>query len=157
MPGRAVPRSPTRACDALVLAGVAFLVAFAPLAFGSVHPPAYRTLQAIALLLVCSWCARTLGGRPHPDGEPVLPRSLLMWIAAALGFVAVQLVPLPPALLHAISPSTHDFYATALPGWPERAPYADAVERRSMAQHLSRLMKEGRIEEAEQRRYRARG
>jgi glyoxylase-like metal-dependent hydrolase (beta-lactamase superfamily II) len=38
----------------------------------------------------------------------------------------------------------------------DQVSYADAVERRSMAQHLSRLLEQGRIEEAEQGRYRAR-
>jgi glyoxylase-like metal-dependent hydrolase (beta-lactamase superfamily II) len=39
----------------------------------------------------------------------------------------------------------------------DQVSYADAVERRSMAQHVRRLLIKGRIEEAERRRYRARG
>ena len=38
----------------------------------------------------------------------------------------------------------------------DRAPFVEAVERRSMAQHVTRLLSQGRIEEVEDRRYRTR-
>jgi hydroxyacylglutathione hydrolase len=38
----------------------------------------------------------------------------------------------------------------------DRVPFIDAVEQRSMAQHVRRLLKRGRIAETEQGRYRAR-
>jgi O-antigen ligase/tetratricopeptide (TPR) repeat protein len=118
----------SRTCDAVVLCGVAFLVAFAPFAFGGVHPPAYRTIEITALLLLGAWAVRAFTAAPDPQGEPALPGSLLAWLGGFVSLIALQLIPLPPALLYAVSPATHAFYERALPGWPERAPYAEAVE-----------------------------
>jgi O-antigen ligase len=83
-------------------------LALAPLAFGSVHEPAF-----VPLLLVCggaglaSW-ARGHWKRAQGAGVPKLPGRRLL--AALHGLVLFQLVPLPPFLLRALSPGSHAFW-----------------------------------------------
>src|SRR5581483_760581 len=56
-------------------------------------------------------------------------------VALALVFVAlvaIQLVPLPPALLKVVSPNTYRLYALSMPGWPHaRAGELPAASRPS--------------------------
>jgi len=120
-------------CDRLVTAGLIFVIVFAPFAFGSVHPQAYGLLEIAACGLVLVWLVKLrfgvgaggLGSRAA--GLPVVPRMLWAPLAGFLGIVLLQIVPLPPALLGAISPSTYATYELSLPGWPEKAPYEDTV------------------------------
>lgn len=98
---------PDRAAPVLRIVLLALLVA-APLAFGSVHEPAFIPLLALSSLAgLVSWAkghwARALGA-----AVPKLPgrRALL----ALHILVLVQLVPLPPWLLRLVSPGSFSFY-----------------------------------------------
>lgn len=115
------------ACDRAVAGGLFFLVVFAPLAFGAVHPASIATVEWVAFVCLAAWGVRGLAGGPHAWRLPAPAARLWAPLAGLVGLVAFELVPLPPPVLRAISPATYAFYQTALPGWPERAPYAEAV------------------------------
>ena len=111
-----------RLCDRLVLGGLLFLILFTPLAFGSVHPWATMTMEATIFLLVIVWMAKLLlapSNAPHSKNAPHFFLPLLLFGSSVL----FQLLPLPPSLLHMISPSTYEVYTKTLPGWPEKIPY----------------------------------
>lgn len=80
------------------------LLAAAPLALGSVHPPAYVPLIALSLALgVLSLRRARLG----PAGAASVPGTRLILAFHAL--VLLQLVPLPPQLLGILSPGSLRF------------------------------------------------
>ena len=114
-------------CDFLITTGLVLGIAFAPFAFGAVHPQAYGLLETIAgFLFLVAVLRFGVGARPR-GGWSVPSRSLCLAMAGFLGLVALQLVPLPPSTLRVVSPSTYDLYVQALPGWPEKAPYEGCV------------------------------
>src|SRR5579863_4633299 len=96
--------------DDAVIAGLVGLLAFAPLAFGAVHQWAYTLVETGAFALLILWMARVWleGARP---ARTAIARTDLKRIArpAALFalLLALQVVPLPPALLRTISPGTY--------------------------------------------------
>jgi len=105
--------------DAAVRWTLLLLLAAAPLALGSVHPPAYVPLLAASFCLgAVSWARGALrraeGARP-----PRVPGTRLVLAFHAL--VILQLVPLPPFLLGVLSPGTRRFHAELAlvpdPGW----------------------------------------
>ena len=124
-------------CDRIFTAGILFLIVATPFAFGTVHPWAYTTMEAIIFSLVIVWMAkRAILAREHgawstQQGTEKVRNSkseirncaipLALFIALAL----FQLVPLPPEWLRAISPNTYEAYTQILPGWPLRVPYSD--------------------------------
>src|SRR5258708_14210935 len=84
----------------------------APLAFGSVHEPAFIPLLGLAGAGgLFSWArghwARSLGA----DVPPVPARRLLLALHL---LVLIQLVPLPPFLLRLVSPGSFSFYNDTL-------------------------------------------
>ena len=82
---------------------VLFLLFAAPLAFGSVHRPAYTVLLVlIAFIAVLSLrLARQEAAPPLPGRNPILLLHVL---------VLAQLIPLPPFLLDLVSPGSLIFY-----------------------------------------------
>jgi hypothetical protein len=113
-----------RRCDALVFGGIALLLVFSPLAFGSVHPWARAVLQLIVASLVAVWACKVLAFGSTPGAAARLRR----WVPGLLVFTAagfVQVLPLPPQLLRALSPHTHELYHGALYGWPSPAGIAE--------------------------------
>jgi len=109
------------ACDRLVTGGVLFLILFTPLAFGAVHPWAFALMEAVLFFLVMVWAGKLLAA-PAPIVAVVRGgRFLATPLALLIGFVLVQLTPLPPTLLAVLSPATYEVYSRALPGWPEQA------------------------------------
>ncbi len=117
-------------CDRIVTGGILFLIFFTPLAFGSVHPWAFSLMEGTVFLLVMVWMGRLVfvdNGREARDKslELVSRRSLFLPLALFISLVLFQLFPLPPYLLHLLSPSTYELYSRSLPGWPEKVPYQD--------------------------------
>ncbi len=108
----------------ILIGGIVFLALFMPLAFGAVHPWAYKIGEATAFALLMLWPF----GRAARDGQPAeLGPQILTFtipIAGFLGFALLQLLPIPPAATRIISPSTYRLYQQVFPGWPARAPYA---------------------------------
>ena len=98
--------------------GLLSLVIGAPLAFGAVYPWGIASLDLVVLLLALAWGAIQLHeGRLQWVSTPLNGPLLLF-----LGVIALQLLPLPPALLRVISPHTYDLYQRTLSPWPERDP-----------------------------------
>lgn len=108
----------------LLMAGIIFLAVFTPLAFGAVHPWAYKIgeMAAFALLLLWPFGRAADDGQPAELRQPI--RTFAIPIVAFLSFALLQVTPLPPAAVHFFSPSTYRLYQQVFPGWPAQAPYA---------------------------------
>jgi O-antigen ligase/tetratricopeptide (TPR) repeat protein len=109
---------------ALLMGGIVFIVVFMPLAFGAVHPWAYKIGEASAFALLMLWPFGRASRDGHPAELALQIRTFAIPIVAFLGFALLQLLPLPPAAIHVLSPSTYRLYAQVFPGWPEQAPYS---------------------------------
>lgn len=118
----------SRACDLIVSGGLLVLLLWAPFAFGSVHPWAYMALESAIYLLVAVALAKIIYQRRWPASATGAVRRLALPLGSFLGLVAIQLLPLPPALLDFLSPATYQLYRTSLPGWPDRPAYADLLK-----------------------------
>src|SRR5712691_4923235 len=101
-----------RACDRAVTGGILFLILFTPLAFGAVHPWAFSLMEVVVFLLVILWMGKLLFS---PDPYTLLPpRFLALPLMLFISFVFFQLLPLPPSLLHFVSPTTYELYSRSL-------------------------------------------
>ncbi len=113
------------------------LLVFTPLAFGTVHTWAISLTQAGVLVLFSLWLIRLIWARPESrptrsapvDGAAVkifgyrLVRTRLAApVALFLVLVALQLVPLPPAIVRAISPASASTFDRSLPGYASGGP-----------------------------------
>ncbi|MFN7131667.1 MAG: polymerase, partial [Myxococcales bacterium] len=99
---------------------LALLVAFCPLALGTVH--VWSTAVAAGLAVLAFGLAALACYRSGEPFELPFPTPLL---AAAAVVTALQLVPLPPALLGVIAPETRDvlaFVLAPLGAWPSWRP-----------------------------------
>lgn len=97
--------------DRNVLRAIQALVLGLPLFLGGRQPIAAGVASCTVLALL----ALTLRERSRRSA-PQVPG-----VGALIAFVALALVttlPLPPALLRVLSPSTAELYGTVLPGWP---------------------------------------
>jgi Flp pilus assembly protein TadD len=118
-----------------VRAGLGVLLLCTPLAFGTVHLWAFSLMEAAMFFLALVWMTKLLilAWQKPRSGQCVsvfMARGMdsVMWpLWLFVGFGALQLVPLPPALLSQLSPATYTLYAQSLPGWPQQMPYADRV------------------------------
>jgi len=88
---------------------VLILLAAAPLALGSVHPPAYVPLIATSLVLGALSFGRARSLRARGEVVPRVRGARLILAFHAL--VILQLVPLPPFLLGILSPGTLRFHS----------------------------------------------
>ncbi len=119
--------------DRVITAGISFLVVFTPLAFGSVHPWAFSSLEVLVFLFFIIWMIKLtfLSGWENRGTDSLKSllnlSSRLLPIAFFITLVTFQLLPLPPPFLRILSPSTYEIYQKSLPGWPEKPPYADLV------------------------------
>jgi len=120
------------------------LIFLAPLAFGSVYPWAYRAVEAACFSLFALWMLklRTLAsvGVLPARQDARLVRSLGVPLELLLLLIAFQSLPLPPAALRVISPSTYSQYGRIFSDWPDRAPGADLA---SMGDHKKAPLLEG--------------
>jgi O-antigen ligase/tetratricopeptide (TPR) repeat protein len=108
--------------DGIVTAGIAGLLVLTPLSFGSVYPWAFGPMEAVIFLLgvvwmIKLWSVEAAGRRIYHH------RWIIVTGGAFLVLALLQIVPLPPALMRIISPSTYLLYHRTLPGWPETDPY----------------------------------
>ena len=75
------------------------------------------TASFLAAVVVLGLLALTLRERRRRGGGPHAPG-----VGALVAFVALALattLPLPPALIQAVSPSAARLYGDMLPGWPD--------------------------------------
>ncbi len=96
----------------IVAVGIAALVLFAPLAFGSVETWAILVLETAIFALGALWLAgRAVVGRGRASTRLELP------ILAFTCLVLVQLAPMPRGLLSVLSPRPAALYARTVPGY----------------------------------------
>jgi O-antigen ligase len=116
-----------RRLDQIIVGGIGLLVVLTPLCFGSVHPWAYTLMEWIVFTMVAVWMVRAWlgGGRLIRTGGRRAARVVALPIVLVLALIGLELVPMPPAMLAAVSPTAYEIYARALPGWPAQASYRD--------------------------------
>jgi O-antigen ligase len=90
----------------------------APFAFGAVYPWGRAGIELVTLVLALAWVLQQLHRRRLQWVRTPLNLPLLLFV----GLVGLQLLPVPPALLHLVSPHTYDLYQRTLSGWPARDP-----------------------------------
>ena len=114
-----------RFLDSVVSGALLLLVCFTALAFGSVYPWAFKTMEVTAFVLMALWLA-LMPLRSGDDGRPLrTAAAYAIPIFLFLGFCAAQLIQISPSLLSSGSRGAYSLYERVLPGWPGRAPYAD--------------------------------
>jgi O-antigen ligase/tetratricopeptide (TPR) repeat protein len=113
----------------LALSALALLILLAPLPEGSAYPWALAIVEA-SIFVTAALCGAALAlgkGRAVPPSHSGVALALVF-----VALVAIQLVPLPPALLKVVSPNTYRLYALSMPGWPHaRAGELPAASRPS--------------------------
>ncbi len=101
-------------------ASLAALIAFCPLALGTVH---FWSIAVAAALATFAFGAAALACLR--SGEPFEVPFPAPLFATAIGVIALQLVPLPPSLLGTLAPSNRElfeFVLTPLGAWPAWRP-----------------------------------
>src|SRR5580698_329867 len=117
--------------DRLVMAGIGLVIVATPVAIGAVHWWAYATAEAIIFALAAVWMSRVWVEDATPARMSIAPkalRRLLLPIALIIGWVAFQLIPLPPRVIGLISPATYRVYTVGMAGWPVESPYRALIE-----------------------------
>jgi O-antigen ligase/tetratricopeptide (TPR) repeat protein len=135
--------------DYAVQAVMVLLVVASPFALGSVHPLAYRPLEAVLFGLAILWCLKSARffriGVTASGAELPGPVYLALPVLAFAGWTFLQIVPLPPSVIGALSPHTYQIYAHALDGWPQAAPYHDLTSTAPVAIPVSNTKPAGPI------------
>jgi hypothetical protein len=93
---------------------------------GAVHPWPTAIMEVGSFLLVIVWMGKiffygmdSIASRFDSTAGIWLPLTLF------LSWTTLALLPLPPRMEKEIAPATYELYIRTLPGWPEKAPYAD--------------------------------
>ena len=106
-------------CNYFIEGGIIFLILFSPLAFGSVEPWAYSIIEITVISLALTWLIkiwmkRSVKNRhannPSAFSLDYLKTPLNLPILIFIGFILLQLIPLPESVLKAVSPDTHEIY-----------------------------------------------
>src|SRR5579859_5933926 len=112
--------------DRLVSGGLILILGGTPLAFGAVHRVAFAIVEGVSFTLLAVWMLKIWQEAPASP-RLAIDRGELgrlgMPAAALTALLAVQIVPLPPRVLHMIAPSNYQLYRISFPGWPWFAPY----------------------------------
>ncbi len=108
------------------------LLVFTPFAFGTVHTWAISLMEAGLTVAFGAWLCRLIWARPRTRparsagaghaaievlGYSVARSGVGLPVALFLSLVLVQLVPLPPAAIRALSPAAAASFERSLPGW----------------------------------------
>jgi putative inorganic carbon (HCO3(-)) transporter len=107
------PDSRDSASASALFFGLLLLIAWLPIPLGSNRAWSAGLMHAAAMVLVGTWCLRFAA-----YGTGVTPalrkgKSALALLALWLAYIAFQAVPLPPALLAALSPRAFEHYSFA--------------------------------------------
>jgi O-antigen ligase/tetratricopeptide (TPR) repeat protein len=129
--------------DLAIFTGALALVILSPFAMGAVHPWAFITAEVVILAMVAVWMVKLALEPPilfQPAFANLFGIALPLILFLALG--AFQLLPLPPAVLRAISPATYNLYVRTLDGWPAQPAYHDVLSLagKDAPQHLQALL-----------------
>jgi O-antigen ligase/Tfp pilus assembly protein PilF len=111
--------------DRIVTGGVVLLIVFTPLAIGSAPPWAYGVAEAVIFVMVAAWMAKLaiFSAPQFLAGQ----RGLVLPLALFFFLGLFQVLPMPPALIRVLSPSTYALYVRTLSGWPAKEPYRDLL------------------------------
>lgn len=114
-----------RLVDSVVSGALFLLVCFTALAFGSVYPWAFKTMDVAIFALMVLWLA-SLPWRGEEDVRELrAASSFYLPILLFVTFCAAQLPGLPPHVLAIGSSAAVSLYEKVLPQWPRQAPYAN--------------------------------
>ncbi len=86
-----------------------FTLIFAPLAFGTVEYWSIGLIEAVAPTALLVLCANRFKSKKHSVQIPGLLPLLLL-----ICWMAIQLIPLPPGLVHILAPKIYDSYQPLL-------------------------------------------
>jgi O-antigen ligase len=89
-------------------AGILFLLAFTPLAFGTVEPWSIAVFEAVAFTLIC--IAVGAGRVAIPQRRSA--RAVAVFFALFIALALLQMLPLPPGLLAVVSPAALAIHRT---------------------------------------------
>lgn len=122
------PNERLSSLDRVVTALVMALIVFTPFALGSVYPWPAALIQIGVGVLAILWAVKVAAGAGSESGVTFCRFLRFVPPAALLAVLfTLQLIPLPPAALRAVSPNTYQIYARSLPGWPRTTPYGDSA------------------------------
>ncbi|MGH7887980.1 MAG: hypothetical protein ACREPG_08955, partial [Candidatus Binatia bacterium] len=122
----------SRFCDLVVSGGIFFLLLFTPFAFGAVHPWAYIVMESAIFSLVAAAMTKLIYLRRWPGLLGSYGLRLAAPLLLFIALISFQLLPIPAALLAILSPNGYALYQASLAGWPEKPPFADLLEGRSV-------------------------
>ncbi|MBN2489831.1 MAG: O-antigen ligase family protein [Planctomycetes bacterium] len=106
------------AADRALVGLLGALAVLAALAMGGVAPWARSAIFALAVAIVAAWMVgRAAAGHLEIERHPVW-----LFLLGFLGLAALQLLPLPRALLSAVQPATAAAYTQALPEYAAQSP-----------------------------------
>src|SRR5208337_2511667 len=108
--------------DGAVIGGLVLLILVTPLCFGTVHPWAYHAAETAVFAMLAATVLRMRASQPAIKGAAAV-LSIAAPAAVLVLLIGFQLAPLPPSLLHVVSPRAYDFYQHALDGWPKTVDY----------------------------------
>jgi hypothetical protein len=99
---------------------IAALICLPPFALGAVHPWPSAIVEVLAALLIVL-LALKLRLMPARDRESGIKRWRLQTVPIFLlaGLFIFQLIPLPPAVIQVISPSTYNIYRRSFKSFSE--------------------------------------
>ncbi len=117
----------------IIEGGIAFLLLFAPFAFGGVETWAQGVIQIVCGAVFVAWVWRYDDRPPDRSSFRVpgvrLPSLRGMWVVFGLfvALVVFQLIPLPASWVKSISPATDALYNRTLPGYAQGDALAPAT------------------------------
>ena len=113
-----MPNRKIKTCNHIIECGIIFLIIFSPLAFGSVEPWAYSIIEITIIFLTMIWLikiwmknsVKKIETNPSTFSLGYIKTPLNLPILIFIGFILLQLIPLPEPVLKAFSPNTHQIY-----------------------------------------------
>lgn len=110
-----------RACNHILEAGIILLIIFSPLAYGSVETWAYSIIEIIVVFLTLTWFIKIWikNSVKNKDDKlssykfsfDYLKTPINLPILIFIGFILLQIIPMPEFILKAVSPNTNEIYS----------------------------------------------
>ncbi len=105
---------PTKTCEAIITIGIASLVVFTPIFFGSRQVWAYSVMELVVVFLLLVWAIKLLivpGEVPKVlPGTPFkIKNPLTILLCVFIGWLFLQLTPLPEQMIEIISPKANEY------------------------------------------------
>jgi O-antigen ligase/Flp pilus assembly protein TadD len=108
---------------------VVLLIVATPMCFGAGQPWAFRAAETAIFVMLGAAMVRMRAWGPAVNGAGAVLAIGRPAAAVAL-LLGLQLIPLPPAVVGALSPEAYAIYRHTLDGWPSRVDYpAPALDK----------------------------